>query len=277
MRIRSGAIGGAVLALAAIGGVGMAQTTAPETPADQPTAASLPAPPPAPAEANIWEMLAAGAAVASVIVSAVGLRFIYQQLKHSREAIQASTEAAHAAAQAAEIAFGETRPWLKLEMHGSRGLGVGTIHFSKTEDGLTPITFGPRFFNIGKTPALAAGIAATVITDPNDIHETWARMLSEGVELGKAVFPGDNGGGDMTLNLRLPSPPKGDALNFTLIIGAFYRSREGGPWHGTPFVTVPVEFSLAYLGPTVVRPVIDKGKDVDVQLFSGTDLHIGPT
>lgn len=96
------------------------------------------------AAGHAWASAVAG--WVAIAVNAVGLVFIWAQLRSNREAVRAAAKGADAAAVAARIALMSERPWIQHFIDQNLKIEV--------RDGALEIDLKWRWTNVGNTPAV---------------------------------------------------------------------------------------------------------------------------
>jgi hypothetical protein len=186
------------------------------------------------AHIGLWAMGSALAAMMTVFVSAVGLYFIWAQVRASREALADSSTSASAAAAAARTAYASTRPWIKLEV--SRVF----LTFNPAQPGQVGCQIDYRLENIGKTPAIEAGIVFKplpvgygVLTD---VAEELRSLFGSPPHNPRVLFPGDVV--NEALSTNFPFPPQRDErfMGFKVVAAVVYKAEADGPNYWTPVV-----------------------------------------
>ncbi|MBB5770152.1 hypothetical protein HNP47_000121 [Brevundimonas vesicularis] len=179
------------------------------------------------AQASAW------AAWLAIAVNAIGLIFIYLQLRSNRDAVKAAAKGADAAAVAARMSLISERAWIEHHLDSMTVL---------LQDGVLEFTFRWNWRNIGKTPALRVLTRVHhVIDERTNLSD--AAQLSESLRAdASALFPGNQGFDEqpMVLGSNTPMPDKGwrifAIITYSIpgdlqrcVTAAEYRLRRGAP------------------------------------------------
>ncbi|MFN7106828.1 MAG: hypothetical protein ACK4MY_01270 [Brevundimonas sp.] len=189
-------------------------------------------------DAAYWAGVAAIAAWVGVVTSSIALGLVWQQLRANAAALKASTKSADAAANAARIAFQQSRPWIKLSLTSRNS----SVYFTPAHDGIyqnPQISIPIRYENVGQTPALGHLVITRGVRDPHlnngaELRAVWKEILATDWHPQEAVFPGD--GQDVGYGTSLPWPADLPSASFAVLVVALYKNAIDEPWHGTPLI-----------------------------------------
>lgn len=191
--------------------------------------------------ATQWAQNSEGlAAWIAIIVSSVGLAFLYIQLKATRNA-------ADAARKAAEIALAETRPWLEvIVQENAEGFFNPTANMMAAHICL-------EVTNVGKTPATHVEFHWRLLTtiDDEDLLAV-INGIPQNPLLGRVLFPGAKTGFGGQGKCQIPV---GDPGNIRGVCVVTYQS-PGGMRHMTPLLIEE------FWTPEVVLPVGERKTSV---------------
>lgn len=143
-----------------------------------------------------WSRAGVVVSILGLVVSGVGLFFIWKQLRHGEEAVREAARSSQAAADAANAAILSSRPWLNV-------VDVKAQFHESEEPPQLVLTFD--IHNIGATPALMATTHALLIQPQNqrDLDEAVRNFGSSAPESGGAtIFPGEAFRTIETIDLR---------------------------------------------------------------------------
>ena len=187
------------------------------------------------AHAGLWAFGSALAALSSVAVAVIGLRFIWRQLKASRQELAASATSAQAAADAAKIAFSSTRPWIKFEIQDA------ILYFHPSQPEVVGCQIGYRIENAGKTPAIDVAMLYKPLPQssamPQGVRDELDGLPETGIDLSPIVlFPGDVIAASRSMTFPFPAQPQEDFLGFKIVAAVVYRASPEGEMYRTPVV-----------------------------------------
>lgn len=183
---------------------------------------------------GLWSFGSAVIALLGVLVSGIGLYFIWAQLKASREALSASSTSAQAAADAAKIAYAATRPWLKFEVTKAY------LYLSPNNLEEVGCQINYRIENIGNTPALHAGVVFRPVptgygTD-SDIQRELESLRATKPGNPRVLFPGDGITEGRSINFPFPRQSDERMIGFKVVAAAVYKASAEGETYWTPAV-----------------------------------------
>ena len=186
------------------------------------------------AHSGAWAFGSAIASIASLLVTGIGIYFVWRQLVASREALTNSTISAKAAADAAKTAYDSIRPWLKFEVRRA------FIYLNPNQLDLVGCQIDYRLENIGKIPAIqvevlykpvaSAGIHRPVLADE------LASLEPIDPRMPTVLFPGDTREIGPSRNFPFPPLPDESMMGFHVVAMARYRASPDGPYYNTPLV-----------------------------------------
>jgi len=183
---------------------------------------------------GLWAFGSTVATFLTVLVGGVGLFFVWRQLRASKTALIDSTKSAQAAADAAKSTFATTRPWLKLEVTKA----YIYLNEANSEDVGCQINY--RIENIGRTPALRAGIVFKPIPMgygiATDMDSELEELRQTKPRTPRVLFPNDVVEEGLSLRFAYPPQVNESMVGFKVIVAAVYNAAPEGETYWTPGV-----------------------------------------
>lgn len=188
-------------------------------------------------EAAYWAASSALAAwlfgALAIIVNAVGLYFVWRQLKGNREALSAASVSATAAADAAKVAFMASRPWIKFQVHRAY------LYLDADRPDQVGCQIDYQYENIGQTPAVQVGVVYKPVPQSRttDYRKEFAELLVQEPQDMQAVFPGEVV--QLGPSRRFPFAPVDEerwGISFAVVAAVKYRAHASGEIYWTPLM-----------------------------------------
>lgn len=186
------------------------------------------------AHPGLWSFGAVVVAALSLVISGLGLYFIWVQLKAGREAVVAAALSAQAAAEATRIAHSATRPWIKLNV------SKAYLYFNEQNPEEVGCQVNYKLKNVGNTPAVDLRLIFKPIPMGYRVNTDVAAELNGLRDLPRrnprVLFPGDEIDEGLSTNFPFPRQEDESMIGFKIVVAAFYRAAFDGQEYWTPAV-----------------------------------------
>jgi hypothetical protein len=182
---------------------------------------------------GLWSFLYLISACLSLIVSVIGIVFIWHQIKSGKEALYAASRSAESAADAARIAHASVRPWIKFTVKKAY------LHFNDQNTSEVGCQIDYKIENIGNTPAVELKVVFKPIPVGHgidvDFNLEFESLKSVDISSNpRVVFPRDII--EEGLSTNFPFAPQLDErmLGFKVIAAVVYKAAFDGQEYWTP-------------------------------------------
>lgn len=165
-------------------------------------------------QSALWTQIGALASIVGVAVSAVGLVFIYKQLRHSAAAVQEAAKSSEAAAEAAQGTLLMSRPWLKVDY-------AREAHIHERNSSPPRLVIAVTSTNVGATPAIDASTYAILLENSHQdaLNEVIESFLAKEPRISETIFPNESSV-QTGWNVDLTEPVEGF---WTIVVLTSYR------------------------------------------------------
>jgi hypothetical protein len=196
----------------------------------------------------------------TLALNGVAAFFLWHQLRASRQALSAATEAANAATAG-------IRPWIQLFIADTGKLSV--------QHGICLFGCDVSFKNVGKTPApdcqlhiVAVQPESPEATSSDDLLAAYNKTMEEGSFIGTTLFPDESKSASGPYKLEVLAHSRQPSL-IMLVFNVTYRVPGEKRWHSTPTIRI-----LSWTGQ---GNILKTDGYYDVQLLPFGDWGLEPT